>query len=74
MNQMITKAKFDYLWIQFYNNPRYSGNSTFNYDDWKNNIANSTSAKAKLFITVPLLLLRQLVMKMARYTTCSLTN
>lgn len=53
MNDMITKAKFDYLWVQFYNNPSCSLGGTINFDDWKKNVANTTSASAKIFIGVP---------------------
>ncbi|KAM3447094.1 hypothetical protein MY3296_009040 [Beauveria thailandica] len=53
MNEMITTAQFDYLWVQFYNNPGCSVDGTINFDDWKKNIANTPSAKAKIFIGVP---------------------
>lgn len=53
MNEIITKAQFDYLWVQFYNNPGCSVDGTINYDDWKNNVANTRSANAKIFIGVP---------------------
>lgn len=53
MNVIITNSQFDYLWIQFYNNPGCSVNTNINYNDWKTNIANTPSANAKLFIGVP---------------------
>ncbi|KAK2608585.1 Chitinase 2 [Conoideocrella luteorostrata] len=53
MNEIITKAQFDYLWVQFYNNPGCSVDGTINYDDWKKNVANTPSANAKIFIGVP---------------------
>ncbi|OKL64357.1 Endochitinase 2 [Talaromyces atroroseus] len=53
MQSMIENSKFDYLWIQFYNNPGCSTNSGTNYGDWISNIANTSSADAKLFIGVP---------------------
>ena len=53
MNVIITNAQFDYLWVQFYNNPGCSVNGPINYDDWKTNIANTPSANAKIFIGVP---------------------
>ncbi|PNY26545.1 Endochitinase 2 [Tolypocladium capitatum] len=53
MNQIITTSQFDYLWVQFYNNPGCSGNSPINYNDWKQNIANTPSANAKIFLGVP---------------------
>ena len=53
MNVIITNAQFDYLWVQFYNNPGCSVNGPINYDDWKTNIAKTPSANAKIFIGVP---------------------
>jgi chitinase len=53
MNVIITNAQFDYLWVQFYNNPGCSVNGPINYDAWKTNIANTPSANAKIFIGVP---------------------
>ena len=53
MNEIITAAQFDYLWVQFYNNPGCSVNGPINFDDWKTNIANTPSANAKIFIGVP---------------------
>ncbi|KID82786.1 class III chitinase ChiA2 [Metarhizium guizhouense ARSEF 977] len=53
MNQIITRAQFDYLWVQFYNNPGCSVDGTINYNNWKKNIANSPSSDAKIFIGVP---------------------
>ncbi|EFY91910.1 class III chitinase ChiA2 [Metarhizium acridum CQMa 102] len=53
MNEIITKAQFDYLWVQFYNNPGCSVDGTINFGDWKKNVANTPSANAKIFIGVP---------------------
>ncbi|KJK73597.1 hypothetical protein H634G_11145 [Metarhizium anisopliae BRIP 53293] len=53
MNQIIKQAQFDYLWVQFYNNPGCSVNGAINYNNWKENIANSPSVDAKIFIGVP---------------------
>ncbi|UKZ91523.1 Chitinase 2 [Trichoderma asperellum] len=54
MQQIITTSQFDYLWVQFYNNPSCSvGTSTPNFDDWVSNIANTPSANAKIFLGVP---------------------
>lgn len=53
MGEIVTAAQFDYLWVQFYNNPGCSTNGPINYDDWKTYIANTPSANAKLFIGVP---------------------
>ncbi|UNI13565.1 Chitinase [Purpureocillium takamizusanense] len=53
MNQIITKAQFDYLFVQFYNNPGCSVDGEINWDAWKSNIASGPSAKAKLFLGVP---------------------
>ena len=54
MNVIVTNAQFDYLFVQFYNNPGCSvNNGDINYNDWKTNIANTPSANAKIFIGVP---------------------
>lgn len=53
MNTIITQSQFDYLWVQFYNNPSCSVTGTINFDEWKNNIANTPSADAKIFLGVP---------------------
>lgn len=53
MNVMITKAKFDDLFVQFYNNPACSITGTINYDDWKKNVAGTPSADAKIFLGLP---------------------
>ncbi|PNY26833.1 Endochitinase 2 [Tolypocladium capitatum] len=53
MNEIITKAQFDYLFVQFYNNPGCSIDTDINYDDWKQNIAHTPSANAKIFVGVP---------------------
>jgi chitinase len=52
MTEIITKAEFDYLWVQFYNNQGCSVNGPINYNDWRSNIANTPSATAKIFIGV----------------------
>jgi chitinase len=55
MGGMITSAQFDYLWIQFYNNPDCSVgvNADINYDDWKTYISGTPSDGATLYIGVP---------------------
>lgn len=53
MNDVITNAQFDYLFVQFYNNPGCSVDGTINFDDWKKNIAGTPSSGAKIFIGVP---------------------
>jgi chitinase len=53
MDVIITNAQFDYLWVQFYNNPGCSVNGQINYNDWKAKIAGTPSANAKIFIGVP---------------------
>jgi chitinase len=53
MQEVVTKAQFDYLWVQFYNNPSCSVNNAINYDQWVSNIANTPSLNAKIFIGVP---------------------
>ncbi|KAJ5833357.1 endochitinase 2 [Penicillium riverlandense] len=53
MQEIITNSQFDYLWVQFYNNPGCSVNGVINYDAWVANVANTPSANAKIFIGVP---------------------
>lgn len=53
MQQIITTSQFDYLWVQFYNNPGCSVNGAINYDDWVSNVAGTPSSSAKIFIGVP---------------------
>ncbi|MDB5910564.1 MAG: hypothetical protein JWP34_4678 [Massilia sp.] len=61
MDQMITQAQFDLLWIQFYNNPGCDyvvGNAspespTGNFNEWQSYIAGTASSAAKLFIGLP---------------------
>ena len=53
MGVIVQNAHFDYLWIQFYNNPGCSVNGNINYDSWKTSISGTPSANAKLFIGVP---------------------
>lgn len=57
MQEVVTKAQFDYLWVQFYNNPGCSVNGAINYKQWVSNVANTPSANAKIFIGVPASLL-----------------
>ncbi|CAI7651392.1 unnamed protein product [Penicillium manginii] len=53
MQTIVTKSQFDYLWVQFYNNPGCSVNGAINYDQWVTNVANTPSANAKIFLGVP---------------------
>ncbi|KAA8641528.1 glycoside hydrolase family 18 protein [Aspergillus tanneri] len=53
MQEIFTEAKFSSLWVQFYNNPGCSVNSEINYNGWVRNIANTSSADARIFIGVP---------------------
>ncbi|KAM3525454.1 hypothetical protein NHJ13051_003971 [Beauveria bassiana] len=55
MKEMIQKAQFDALFIQFYNNPGCDlKNANFNYKTWEDIIAASDKSKnAKLFVGVP---------------------
>lgn len=53
MQVIVTNAKFDYLWVQFYNNPGCSVNGDINFNDWVSNVANTPSSGAKIFIGVP---------------------
>lgn len=61
MGIIIESAKFDYLFVQFYNNNNYTvpcalpfnGNAPFNYNNWTSFISTTESKDAKLFIGVP---------------------
>lgn len=57
MEVIIANYTFDYLWVQFYNNPTcplgLGENAPFNYDDWAAFIATTQCSKAKLFVRVP---------------------
>jgi len=61
MGEVISSSKFDYLFVQFYNNNNYThpcstgfnGNAPFNYNEWVSFIAGTPSSGAKIFIGVP---------------------
>lgn len=53
MGEIISASQFDYLWVQFYNNPGCSTNGNINYNDWLSFLATTPSKNAKLFIGVP---------------------
>lgn len=53
MQLAITNTKFDYLWVQFYNNPGCSANGPINFDAWVANLIATPSANAKIFIGLP---------------------
>jgi len=53
MGEMIQASQFDYLFVQFYNNPGCSVDGEINFDDWKSSLAGSPSEGAKIFIGVP---------------------
>lgn len=53
MQTIINNAVFDYLWVQFYNNPYCSNGGNINFDAWVANIAGTPSANAKIFLGVP---------------------
>ncbi|KAF2153628.1 glycoside hydrolase family 18 protein, partial [Myriangium duriaei CBS 260.36] len=53
MGEIITASQFDYLWVQFYNNPGCSTNTGTNFDDWITYISNTPSSGAKIFLGVP---------------------
>lgn len=52
MQPLITSSHFDYLRIQFYNNP-YCSIPNPNFNDWIQNVANTPSSSAKIFLGVP---------------------
>ncbi|CAG8009620.1 unnamed protein product [Penicillium olsonii] len=53
MQVIINNSVFDYLWVQFYNNPYCSNGGNINFDDWVRNIAGTPSSNAKIFLGVP---------------------
>ncbi|KAJ5160960.1 chitinase 2 [Penicillium canariense] len=53
MQHIITNSQFDYLWVQFYNNPSCSVNGAINFESWVTNIAGTASADAKILIGLP---------------------
>ncbi|KAJ5328846.1 Chitinase 2 [Penicillium brevicompactum] len=53
MQVIIQNSVFDYLWVQFYNNPYCSNGGYINFDAWVANIAGTPSANAKIFLGVP---------------------
>jgi chitinase len=53
MQVIINSSQFDYLWVQFYNNPYCSFGGDINFDAWVTNIAGTPSANAKIFLGVP---------------------
>lgn len=53
MQVIIDNSQFDYLWVQFYNNPGCSTNTGTNFNDWVSNIAGTPSSGAQIFIGVP---------------------
>lgn len=62
MGAIISGAKFDYLWVQWYNNNNYSAdpcslgfndNAPLNYNQWVSFLAGTPSANAKIFFGVP---------------------
>lgn len=53
MASMIQNAKFDWLWVQFYNNPGCAAPDSINYDAWVDWIQDGLSSNAKIFLGVP---------------------
>lgn len=53
MQSIVTNSQFDYLWVQFYNNPGCSLNGLINFNGWVSSIANTPSSNAKILIGVP---------------------
>ncbi|KAJ5569155.1 chitinase 2 [Penicillium hetheringtonii] len=53
MQQIIANSQFDYLWVQFYNNPSCSVNGAINFGSWVTNIAGTASSNAKILIGLP---------------------
>ncbi|KAK6952115.1 hypothetical protein Daesc_006647 [Daldinia eschscholtzii] len=54
MKTILQQAKFDKIWIQFYNNPSCEAWGTgFNYNDWESFISGGVNSAAELFIGLP---------------------
>lgn len=53
VSDLINSVSFDYLWVQFYNNPACSKTGEINYDEWVSQVATAESADAKIFLGVP---------------------
>ncbi|KAI2781442.1 glycoside hydrolase superfamily [Daldinia loculata] len=54
MKTILQQAKFDKIWIQFYNNPTCEAWTTgFNYNDWESYISGGVNSAAELFIGLP---------------------
>lgn len=53
MGEIVTAAQFDYLWVQFYNNPGCSYPNALNYDDWVSYLSGTPSSQAKLLLGLP---------------------
>jgi chitinase len=53
MQEIITNSQFDYLWVQFYNNPSCSVNGAINFESWVTNIAGTASSDARILIGLP---------------------
>ncbi|RMJ21370.1 chitinase [Aspergillus sp. HF37] len=58
LSDAIANAPFDFIWVQFYNNPgcaavNYVIGGQFNYDAWVDVVRKSANPSAKLFIGLP---------------------
>jgi chitinase len=53
MQTIIGNSTFDYLWVQFYNNPSCSHPNLLNYNSWVDLIKDTPSAGAKVFLGLP---------------------
>ncbi|KAI1801734.1 glycoside hydrolase superfamily [Daldinia bambusicola] len=54
MKTILQQARFDKIWIQFYNNPSCEAWTTgFNYDDWESFVSGGVNDAAELFIGLP---------------------
>ncbi|KAI1392303.1 glycoside hydrolase superfamily [Hypoxylon trugodes] len=54
MKTILQQAKFDKIWVQFYNNPSCEAAGTgFNYNDWSDFIDGGVNSAAELYIGLP---------------------
>lgn len=53
LGDALTNGYFDFVFVQFYNNPCGIDKTGFNWDTWKNWAASSTNTNVKIFLGIP---------------------